>query len=172
VKKIIDNIRHVKAIKLVHIRLIARLCRVFLLALLTACATNQRLPYEHSPAKLAVDLICKNPAQYAKSVVGDGHCVSLIKKCSGAPDTISWFAGDTVLGNRIPAGTIIATFKNNRYPNRHGHHAAVYIRQDKQGIWVWDQWLGKAVHQRLIRIRNDGADPGNTAQAYKVVRIR
>ena len=75
------------------------------------------------------------------------------------------------MGQDLPAGTIIATFENNRYPSRHGHHAAIYIKQDSQGIWVWDQWIGKPVHKRLIRIRHDGADPGNTAQQYRVVEL-
>jgi len=63
-------------------------------------------------------------------------------------------------------------FKNGHYPNNAGHHAAIYIKQTNKGIWVWDQWLGTPVHKRLIRIRNDNASPGNTAQEYKVVTIK
>lgn len=113
--------------------------------------------------------ICNNAGQYQGRVIGDGHCVSLIKHCSGAPNTVEWRAGELAWKNRIAPGTIIATFKNGRYPNITGYHAAIYIEQDSRGIWVWDQWLGKPVHKRLIRWRNNGATDGNTAQAYRTV---
>ena len=51
-----------------------------------------------------------------------------------------------------------------------GYHAAIYIRHDQNGIWVWDQWVGKPVHQRLIRIRYDQATASNSAQAYRIVK--
>lgn len=144
---------------------------VFYTAYLGACSTASIQQHKPSNMVLTADLVCPAPQRYANQKVADGHCVSLIKKCTGAPDTDAWRPGQYVLGNTVPAGAIIATFKNNRYPNKHGHHAAIYIRQDKNGIWVWDQWLGKPVHQRLIKIRYDGADPGNTAQQYRLVRI-
>ena len=143
----------------------------FYVTCLAACSTASLHENKPSNMRLTADLVCTDPQRYANQKVGDGHCVSLIKKCTGAPDTIAWRAGQYVLGNTIPVGAIIATFKNDRYPNKHGHHAAIYIRQDKNGIWVWDQWLGKPVHQRLIKTRYDGADPGNTAQRYRLVRI-
>ncbi|MBX2848103.1 MAG: BPSL0067 family protein [Acidiferrobacterales bacterium] len=113
--------------------------------------------------------ICTNAQAYQGQVIGDGHCVSFIKYCSGAPNTIDWHPGEKVWKNDIRPGTIIATFKNNRYPNKTGYHAAIYIEQDAQGIWVWDQWQGKAVHKRLIRWRQDNAADGNTAQSYRTV---
>ena len=70
----------------------------------------------------------------------------------------------------IAAGTIIATFKNGKYPSVSGYHAAIYISHNEQGIWVWDQWVGKAVHKRLIRFRHDNAPASNTAQAYSIVK--
>ena len=113
---------------------------------------------------------CANAEHYRGQVVGDGHCVSLIKKCSAAPQTAFWRAGSKVLGNYVKPGTVIATFRNGRYPNRSGYHAAIYIKQDERGIWVWDQWVGKAVHKRLIRKRSDRATAANTAQHYRVVK--
>lgn len=137
---------------------------------LVACVSN-RITHNERHA-LTPDLICPDARQYRDRVVGDGHCVSLIKRCSGAPDTIDWRPGATVLNADLPAGTIIATFKGDRYPSRRGYHAAIYIEQDERGIWVWDQWVGKPVHRRLIRIRQDGALPSNSAQAYRVVKLR
>jgi len=137
---------------------------------LSACIAYQKT----NPTKNSVtpDFICPSAASYANQVVGDGHCVSLIKQCSSAPHTELWRPGASVLNSSLPAGTVIATFKNGHYPNNTGHHAAIYIKQTNKGIWVWDQWLGKPVHKRLIRIRNDNASPGNTAQEYKVVKIK
>jgi len=116
---------------------------------------------------------CQNPNRYAGKVVGDGECVSFIKTCSIAPNTKLWSEGKKVMSlpfGSIPKGTIIATFKNGKYPNVTGYHAAIYISHDKQGIWVWDQWAGKAVHKRLIRFRHDNAPASNTAQAYSIVK--
>jgi len=142
------------------------------LASLSSCVSTPNSTSNKIRKSLTPDLICQSAASYANQVVGDGHCVSLIKRCSGAPRTEVWRPGSPVLNSNLPPGTIIATFKNGRYPNQTGHHAAVYIEQDHRGIWVWDQWIGKPVHKRLIRIRDDSANPGNTAQAYKVVRIK
>ncbi len=128
-----------------------------------------------SPEKVTTvpALICVNAQQYANQVIGDGHCVSLIKYCSKAPDTRYWRPGAKVLGNpALVPGAIIATFKNGRYPSHTGYHAAIYIRHDHHGIWVWDQWQGKAVHQRYIRLRHDGTTPNNSAQAYRVVQLQ
>lgn len=125
------------------------------------------------PASTQVGYHCQSAASYANRVIGDGHCVSLIKRCSRAPSTAQWRPGAKVLsqapGSIVP-GSIIATFKNGRYPSREGYHAAIYISHSEQGIWVWDQWVGKAVHRRFIRVRNDGAQASNSAQAYRLVR--
>ena len=127
--------------------------------------TSHGIPQEY--------IICNTPQIYADKIIGDGHCVTLIKECASAPMTSEWRAGEKVLDHQdqLPLGTIIATFKNDRYPNRAGYHAAIYISHDQSGIWVWDQWRGKAVHRRLIRVRNDNATASNSAQAYSVVKL-
>lgn len=137
--------------------------------LLVACTPTKQ---PSSAAKPGTSLFCINAASYAGKVVGDGECVSLIKRCSGAPDTKFWRAGENVIsGPTLKSGTIIATFKNGRYPNATGYHAAIYIEHNKDGIWVWDQWRGKAVHKRLIRTRKDRAQSNNKAQHYQVVKV-
>ena len=120
---------------------------------------------------LDLGLICDDASDYSNQVVGDGHCVALIKRCAGAPTTSHWRPGPRVLHSTLKPGTVIATFEGQRYTNQSGQHAAVYIDHDSRGIWVWDQWLGAPVHKRLIRIRHDGADASNTAQAFRVVRL-
>lgn len=135
---------------------------------ITACVSNEKSisdPFD------AIALVCKTAAHYQHQVIGNGQCVSFIKQCSGAPQTKFWSPGAPVLTTSPHPGTVIATFENGRYPNKNAYHAAIYIKQDQQGIWVWDQWVGKPVHKRLIRVRYDNADPSNTAQAYRVVMI-
>lgn len=145
--------------------------------LLTSCANNSSRSGSsvEQPGGTATNktLICHAAHQYAGKVVGDGHCVSLIKQCSDAPNTVDWRPGKQVLkqpAGAISPGTIIATFENGRYPSRSGYHAAIYISHNQYGIWVWDQWLGMPVHKRLIRTRNDKANPSNSAQNYNIVR--
>jgi len=114
--------------------------------------------------------ICRQADRYKSTVVGTGHCVSLIQECTGAPLTRYWHEGQAVRGASIETGTVIATFKNGHYPNKSGWHAAIYISQDKQGIWVWDQWIGKPVHKRLIRFKNGIGTANNDGDAYSVVK--
>ena len=116
-------------------------------------------------------LRCTQVQRYANQVIGTGHCVALIQHCSGAPNTRYWRPSIPVKGNHIPTGSIIAKFKNGRYPNQRGYHAAVYISQNKQGIWVWDQWLGKPVHKRLIRFKGGKGKASNDGDKYTLVKF-
>ena len=140
------------------------------LTVLAACQTQSTLP-DLTPTSAHQALVCAAPERFAGKSIGDGHCVSLIKKCAKAPNTAHWRPGPKVLSSKLLPGTVIATFSKDRYPNKSGHHAAIYIKHDRSGIWVWDQWQGKPVHKRLIRKRSDRAHPGNTAQAYRVVQL-
>lgn len=134
---------------------------------LNACVSNK---HKGEQTALEATLICNHADRYSGLVVGDGECVSLIKACSGSGDTEFWRPGKKVLGNlALTPGSVIATFKDGRYPNKSGYHAAIYISHNQQGIWVWDQWRGKAVHKRLIPNRK-GGEPSNSAQAYRLVK--
>lgn len=149
-----------------------RTTKTILIVILLSACTDRSKPNLTSNHSLPLpDLVCQSAANYKDKTIGDGHCVSLIKHCTGAPSTEDWRPGTAVMSSELPAGTVIATFKNARYTNRSGHHAAIYIRHDENGIWVWDQWVGKPVHRRLIRNRIDSASAANTAQAYRVVQI-
>ncbi len=163
-----------------------RCCCIFVLSsvFLGACTST---PKKHDVAEAHVDnantvikgsnasqyiasgYVCKNAYQYKDRSVGTGHCVSLIQICSGAPRTAMWKQGALVKGAELTPGTIIATFKSGKYPNVTGWHAAIYISQDENGIWVWDQWVGKPVHKRLIRFKNGNGKASNDGDAYSVV---
>ena len=134
----------------------------------------------NTPAQTLVAAQCHSPERWHNQIVGDGHCVALIKSCTNLGLTHDWRKGANLYdqqGGRIVAehqaeilpGSVIATFANGRYPSESGYHAAIYIRHDNDGLWVWDQFKGKAVSQRFIRVRSDHAEPGNTAQAYALV---
>jgi len=73
--------------------------------------------------------------------IGSGQCVALVQAAAPVGRHDAWRPGAKVFGNPdIREGTIIATFKDGRYPdNRTGQHAAIYLSQDADGIWVVDQ---------------------------------
>ena len=69
----------------------------------------------------------------------------------------------------------IATFQNGAYSNNtHGFsHAAIFLRQTAEGIYVLDQWIhvGKrqVVHERLIRFKGGIGKPVDDGDAYYVI---
>lgn len=110
-------------------------------------------------------------------VVGNGQCVTLVKKLTGAPASSLWHEGDKISdllgsGKNIPRGTAIATFVGGRYPNHsHGNHAAIFIRQVPNGIEVFDQWHGMKPGTRTIRFgMPEKSGRGRRAENYSVVR--
>lgn len=142
-----------------------RFCITSFCLLLTACASTPQ------PSPSYTNFRCLNGQDYLGKVVGNGHCVALIRECSGAPHTSLWRPSIAVKGNKIPPGSIIANFRNGRYPNRSGWHAAIYISQNKEGIWVWDQWVGKPVHKRLIRFKGGRGKASNDGDRYSLVKF-
>jgi len=111
--------------------------------------------------------------------VGTHECVALIQYYTNAGNTGGWRQGDTVFGNHmIRKGTAIATFKNGRYANRnHGNHAAFFLRQGINGIYVMDQWRGERkprISERFLEAlgtNRDGSfkNPSNNADAFFII---
>ena len=83
-----------------------------------------------------------------KGWVGVNHeCVALARGMSNAPPSSLWQKGEHVKGSRnIAKGTIIATFEDGHY---HGH-AAVFLGETADGIYVYDQWNAQKAHTRVI----------------------
>jgi hypothetical protein len=123
--------------------------------------------------------IARHPGTEIGKVIGDGHCVKFVVRVAKAPVVSEWQPGIPVKGNGhlIPKGTAIATFVNGRYPDdypadgRH-MHAAIYDGQDKDGIWVWDQWVGHAVGRRQIHFRSGEGLRSNDGDAFSVIELR
>jgi hypothetical protein len=106
--------------------------------------------------------------------VGNGQCVAYVHKTAGTPRTRDWSPGAKVQGNSgLKRGTAIAVFnKNGNYANRSGYsHAAIYLGQTRNGILVADQYKGKSVGVREIRVK-DADKPVNDARNYRVIEPR
>lgn len=111
--------------------------------------------------------------------VGTHQCVVLIQHYTDAGPASGWRQGEAVFGNpMIRKGTAIATFKNGRYPNqKHGNHAAFFLRQAINGIYVMDQWKDKKkpqVSERFLESQGRNKDgtfknPSNNADAFFVI---
>jgi len=116
---------------------------------------------------------CLSPESYNGIRVGNGQCVTFVKECTGAPHTSAWRKGSLVKGNMdITKGTAIATFDaNGKYPNHaSGNHAAIYVGQDVNGIWVYDQWVLQGhVAKRQIRFKGTPGMQSNDGDDYYIV---
>jgi hypothetical protein len=122
---------------------------IVVLALGSACAS----PDPVDMRRMDVPYIAARPEVFEGKVIGAGHCVDFVKAAAGVPRTAAWRQGADVRGNpHIARGTAIATFGwDGSYTSESGNHAAIYLSQDHDGIWVYDQWQGQPVHKRLIR---------------------
>lgn len=117
--------------------------------------------------------IADNPHRHRGRVVDNGHCVRLVQVA--VPDlghTSTWRRGVKVRGAEVPSGTIIATFNaSGRYENdtTGRSHAAIYLSQNQTGLSVLDQWVGRAVGERVIRFKGGAGLPVDDGDAYHVV---
>jgi hypothetical protein len=189
--KIFNQNSQTEAVKLVklkqvfHLKQIARLKQItrfkqivilLFLLFLSACGHSSKAPVtDKNNYRTTNDVyICANPKAYKNKSIGSGECVAFVQACSGAPLTRNWRAGASVVNNpNIQKGTAIATFKNNKYPNKSGYHAAIYSHQTTDAIYVWDQWTNKwgrdqAVHLRPI-FKRKNKNASNDAFQYSVI---
>ncbi|HWZ44658.1 MAG TPA: BPSL0067 family protein [Candidatus Saccharimonadales bacterium] len=114
---------------------------------------------------------------------GTAQCVQLIKTLVGAPPTSEWREGQKVTKDaNIAPGTVIATFENGRYPQLHGEkatrnqHAAIYLGQTEEGIWVVEQASVRdkndkrpVIQARLIRWDRTDRGRSNNGNAFSAI---
>lgn len=102
------------------------------------------------------------------SYVGESrHCVAVVKYLAKAPQTLQWRRGARVKGNaNIASGSAIATFRMGS--NAYDGHAAIYIRQDAFGIYVYDQWFDQPLQIRRIDFRGYGYVSNDGDQFYVI----
>jgi hypothetical protein len=85
--------------------------------------------------------------------VGDGECVALVKRATGAPQTSSWRAGELVEAHELPAGTAVATFDpDGRYGNHTDEtsHAAILTKWTPRGFWALEQYNIKDKSNNIV----------------------
>lgn len=83
----------------------------------------------------------------------DGECVALVQETTSVGHTSTWRPGPRVVDlSYLNPGTVIANFVfdrrgRGRFPNRHGYHAALFMRVNRSAstgkvleIQVMDQW--------------------------------
>jgi hypothetical protein len=144
---------------------------IVVLAVGSACAshTPDAVPRADGP------YIAARPEAFEGRVIGGGYCVDFVKAAATVPRTAAWQEGAAVRGNpNVARGTAIATFESDgSYTSESGNHAAIYLSQDDDGIWVYDQWQGQPVHKRLIRFEGgSGAKWGsksNNGRRFAVI---
>ena len=128
---------------------LAQVGGIVVLAVGSACASHTPEPESRADGPY----VAASPEAFEGRVIGAGYCVDFVTAAAGVPRTAAWQEGPAVRGNPgIARGTAIATFEaDGSYTSESGNHAAIYLSQDDRGIWVYDQWRGQPVHQRLIR---------------------
>jgi hypothetical protein len=111
--------------------------------------------------------------------IGSGQCVAFVEAAAIMPATYRWTQGKKVRNNvAIQPGTAIATFQHGHYLNNlFGlSHAAIYLRQTHEGIYVLDQWdhhqKRQVVHERLIHFRHGVGKPDNDGDQFYVIESR
>lgn len=113
-----------------------------------------------------------------KPLVGSKSCAVLVQYYVNPGLARTWKEGIVVKGNgdKIKKGTAIATFVDGKYPNKAtGNHAAFYHSQDKNGIWVVEQFKGLSkIQKRHLKFKgqkDDGSykDPSNNGDAFSVI---
>jgi hypothetical protein len=114
-----------------------------------------------------------------QSKVDDSECVSLIRRFAKAPATALWREGSSVIGDRsLAPGTAIATFVKGRWPAKpRGNHAAFYLGQVSNGMYIMDQWNRSdksTISSRFIYRLGKNKDgtyvrPSDNADAFSVI---
>jgi hypothetical protein len=112
-----------------------------------------------------------DPERYRGQKVGSGHCVAFVQSAAAAPHTSNWRPGKLVRGGNVERGTAIATFQGGVYTNRTNgdSHAAILLAEETGGLRVLDQWLGRPVHERVIRFKHGQGTPNNDGDQFYVI---
>jgi hypothetical protein len=127
------------------------------------------MPYVYS----AVRKLEKQPK------VEDHECVSLVRHYAKVPATFYWRQGNPVMGDKsLATGTAIATFVNGKWPAKsRGNHAAFYLGQVSNGMYIIDQWNRsdkEAISSRFVYRLGKNKDgsyvrPSDNADAFSVI---
>lgn len=128
--------------------------------------------------------VAANPRQWiGQPQVGDGECVALGRRATGAPPTREWRQGDQVeQSSGLSPGTLVATFDHGHYGNHTDQtsHVALLVAQDAHGFWGVEQYnirdgSGNIVHRQAprehyFRFNRTNGNAVNNGSNYYVVR--
>lgn len=91
--------------------------------------------------------------------LGDGECVALVKELTSVGPTMGWRPGPRVVDlSYLNPGTVIANFIGERFPSRHGYHAALFVGFARgvsgkvMNIRVMDQFRTR--HPNVVKARD------------------
>jgi hypothetical protein len=128
--------------------------------------------------------VANDPMSFlGRGQVGNAECVTLVKRATGAPQTSSWQAGESVEVHPWPAGTAVATFDaDGRYGNHTdgSSHAAIITGWTPRGFYALEQFnirddhgaitLRVAPRVRFYEFGHTGRSPIDNGSNYRVVR--
>ena len=131
-----------------------------------------------SPLMVGITVELDHVAKYLGKRLGigenKGECATgvqyvFIKAAKPLGLTRTWKEGKKVKGNKIRPGTAIATFRNGKFAN---DHAAIFIEERKDGLWVWDQYNNppKSWGKRLLRFTDKMHDRSNNGNLFHTIR--
>jgi hypothetical protein len=92
------------------------------------------------------------------------QCVGLVKYYSDCGAARNWTEGKAVNGGDVARGTVIATFKDGKYPNNStGNHACFFVEEQKDGsgILVLEQHVKPhpdRIQTRVLKYRGKPKD--------------
>lgn len=82
--------------------------------------------------------------------------------------TATWKEGAKVKGSKAAGGTAIASFRNGKYQ---GDHAAILIKETKEGLELWDQYKSgpKPWGKRTLKFTDKTDDYSNNGNLFAIV---
>lgn len=129
----------------------------FLLVALVVLSSNMVSAY----------ISCSNPSRAMGNWLGrDQECAALVQSQCNLPGWTDYWRPGRHVGsncNNIPPLTAIATFLGPYGTYDHpslAQHSAIFIRCERDGIRVFDQWRGQPISNRVIPWRGWNQNAG------------
>lgn len=123
-------------------------------------------PYIIRDLALLQSLIGENAVVPESDKGSSIQCVGLVKYYSDCGAARFWTEGSAVNGGDVDRGTVIATFKDGKYPNSSwGNHACFFIEEQKDGsgFLVLEQHVKpfpEKIQTRVLKYKGKPKDGG------------
>lgn len=119
--------------------------------------------------------VAADPYERIGEVIDTGHCMRHVQVVAGVPHSSLLRRGERLATMAAPPrGVVVGTFGGEppRYQNRtdgSSHVCILIARNADNSLRVVDQWVGKAVSERIIEDRGGMGSPVDDASCYYVV---